>query len=194
VKPRLALSFDIEATGDIPTMGSMVMLGIVAVLEGTKAIDESSSSWIVSSIQVCLEEDYPRDEECWDEFWSKHQDVWKFIQDHKVPPKQAMSEIGCWLKTLSETYDWYWVAMPASYDWMWLKMYYEKYSTTWRSVPIGKKAECMKGYRHVASLQGKLTEFTAFTTPKTLVHTHYAIEDAKEQAWVFLRSQEFYKC
>ena len=54
-KPRLALSFDIEATGETPLEGSMVMLGVVAVLEDTIIFD-ANLDWVVASKQWCLEE------------------------------------------------------------------------------------------------------------------------------------------
>lgn len=191
VKPKVALSFDIEATDDSPYSGSMVMLGVVAVFEDGIATT-NDSNWVIESKEWSIDEIYPHNEEsrCWETFWVHHMEVWKYIQQHKVSPFVAMGELSDWLKQLSEKYDWYWVALPSAYDWMWLQCYYDRYGGPDKH-PIGFKAECMKGYRHVASLLGRQAEMVTFVTPKPGPMKHYASQDAKDQAFIFLRSREW---
>ncbi len=190
-KPRLLLSFDVEATGDGVLTGSMVAIGIVGAIEDTKV--SANANWVHVRKQWCLEEIIPRGELCWAEFWTKHLDVWNYIQKNKVHPTVAMRELSNWLKELSSTFSVYWVAMPAAYDWMWLKSYYEKYGPE-DKFEIRFKAECINGYRNVAALFGLevVNQFNEYITPKHLALTHYPVEDAERQAYMYLRSRQWF--
>ncbi len=219
-KPRLALSFDIEATGDSPFSGSMVMLGVVAVLENTIiGSDTSAEKWVVDKREWCIKEINEKDKRCWEEFWMKNLSVWEYIKENEVHPALAMSELSSWLRDLSKTYELFWIAKPSSYDWQWLNYYYDRFAK-WASFdvsnaisnererltiktyipdedqkpyPIGFKAECINGYRDVWKLSGKpMKQFTDYVESGSSL-THHAVDDARDQALVYLKSRQFWR-
>lgn len=193
-KPRLALSFDVEATGSSPANGSCVMLGIVGVLEDAIA-REGDLGWIEFERQWSMWANDGTEPRCWSEFWTKHMDVWAHIEENGVHPSGPMAEVSDMIKELRERYDVYWVAWPAAFDWQWLKFIYEKYGPEDR-VNIGYKAECMNGYENMMPLLGvDEMEFAEFIYPKTdgLQMTHFAVDDARNQAYIFLRMREYYR-
>lgn len=189
-KEELILSFDVEASGPAPSVSSMVALGVVAVLNNSIPLN----NWVIDSKQWCLKEVLPKDQKCFDEFWSKHMPVWEFILKNAIEPKKAMEELSDWLKELSKTYKLSWVAKPAAYDWMWLQCYYEQFGPEGK-FPIGFKAEDINGFRNTIQTipmeEATRNNFTKFIEPTDIPLTHYPVEDAKRQAYMYLRSKEW---
>lgn len=199
-KPRLALSFDIEATGDAPGRGSMVMLGITAVLEDQPdniiVTEDNPKEWIVAEKEWCLEELDGRGERCWDNFWVPKPELWNYIQKLKIHPTQAMQELNLWLKELSLNYSWFFVARPAAFDWQWLNHSWVHYGPPKEDrVAFPYKADCMGGYKTTWALLGNSRkDFDDFVTPTKIVLTHNALEDARSQAYEYLRMRDLFKC
>ena len=198
-KPRLALSFDVEATGDAPGKGSMVQLGITAILEdqpeGFEITEENAYQWIIAQKKWSLEELDGRGERCWNEFWTKQQHVWEDIQKNKVHPSVAMKELNEWLKELSKTYKVTWFAWPAAFDWQWVNYTWVHYGPAEEDrINIGYKAECMNGLENMVAILGHdQTLFDKFVTPVKLVATHDALEDSVCQAFTYLKMKEWFK-
>lgn len=197
-KKTVFISFDIEATGESPTTSSMVMLGCVACIVPEEGLVEEKKphNWVLEEKQWCLEEViFTRKDEnnrCWNDYWKKHLGVWEFIQKNKIHPATAMRQLSDWLSELSKTYVVKFVAKPAAYDWMWLKSCYDLYSTT-SSFDIGFKAQCINGFKDAAEEAGFGKIFAEYTTPKELKLTHYAVEDALAQGYLFLKGKEFFR-
>lgn len=215
-KLRVFLSFDVEATGPAPGRGSMVMLGVtVARLnddnntnnddDDTKEIREDNvDRWVLDEKCWCLDELDGRDEQCWNEFWVHHLDVWERIQRDKKHPSIVMKELNDWLILLKEKYDVvFWLAYPAAFDWQWLNYTWVKYggpsktTTTGSTVvwtELGYKCECMNSYKYVVPLTPEQkADLSAFKQPKTLIATHDALDDARSQAYQFLKLREWFE-
>lgn len=198
VKSSLGLSFDVEVTGDAPGKGSMVQIGIAAFLSeqpaGFIVTEDNASDWIVAKKKWNLEETDGRGERCWNEFWTKHQDVWAGIQVNKVHPLVFTQELNEWLKDLSKTYNIFWLAFPAAFDWQWLNYVWQHYGPAGdeERFNLGFKAECGSAIRSV--VKGLLHDekpFLDFITPSKLVVTHDALDDATSQAYTYLKMKEW---
>jgi hypothetical protein len=135
-RPRLIVSFDIEADGDSPAKNSMLSFGAVA-------FDETSRAE-VDAMQMNLK---PRagcvqDERCMREFWANHPDVYKFVQTDQISGEAFAKRIADFWCQWSKTHTIRWVANPSAYDWQWLNFYYNLYKTA--EMPnIGYSAKCM---------------------------------------------------
>lgn len=184
-KSTLMLSFDIEATGDSPSSGSMVMLGICAIHKGVTP-EQDRFKWIHSEREWCIQEYNRRDERCWNEFWLKQQAVWHHIQKHAQSAHQVAAEIHEYVSELKKTYTIEWWADPAAYDWMWLKSFYDLFRPK-NAIDLGYKAECMNGNENALKLLGLTrTEISKLTTPPkewNLQANHHALDDARYQAY-----------
>lgn len=78
------------------------------------------------------------------EFWSKHLDNLKYIEENAIEPEIVARQISDLLTELSKEYEWYFVADPASFDWAWLSHFYDKFGPVDRTY-LGYKAICMDG-------------------------------------------------
>lgn len=186
-KPKLALSFDVEATGTTPESGSMNMLGIVGVLE--TATPTLGAPWIVCKRRWCIVEYNRRDERCMREFWDKHWDNLMEITRNARPPAAVALELNDFLVELSAEYDWYFVADPASFDWAWLSQFYDRFGPA-SKLPIGYKATCIDGIEKALEVIGFTREqIRHVATPPAafgLAMTHFADDDAHYQAYGYL--------
>lgn len=187
-KPRLAISFDIEATGDTPATASCNMIGVVGVLEDT--VPSNDKNWIVFKRRWCIKEYNGRGERCMREFWEKHLDNLKYIEDNAMDPEIVAKEISDFLAELSNKYQWYFVADPASYDWAWLSHFYDKFGPTDKTY-IGYKAICMDGMEKALNFMGYTDNYIyeLMEPPKEfgLQMSHLADDDAEYQAYGYLK-------
>jgi hypothetical protein len=188
VKRRVAISFDVEATGPAPTTNSCVMLGFVAVFEDvTEPNPYDTTGWLVDRCQWCLQEYRPADSKCWNDFWSNNLNVWEHIQANALSPYQVMREFHDWFDALNQAYTVRFVAKPAAYDWQWLNCLYAEFGPA-DKLDLGFKATCLSTMLHVCELAGAdrntLHREISFTGFK---HTHMADEDALQQGYQFLK-------
>lgn len=188
-KPKVFISFDVEATGDSPATGSCNMIGMVVVHENAYQNRKyTDKSWVLHKKQWCIKEYNGRGERCMQEFWSKHTDNLDYIESHAQDPEYVAEDISNFLKELSNTYDWYFVADPAAFDWQWLNSFYDKFGPHDKTY-LGYKAICMDGIETcLRFLMGDLV----ITVPKSAdVHmTHLADDDAEYQAYYYMLLQK----
>lgn len=197
-KPKLVISFDVEATSRSPHSGSCNMIGMVGVLENTvptKVVPTTGTpeqpGWVLFKKQWCLTEYNGRSLTCMTEFWDHHKDVLFHIQKNARQPDVVMNEISDLLTKLDEEYEWYFMADPASFDWQWLNTLYDRYGRK-NKFPIGYKAICMDGMEKAILAMG-------FPIPDTrptegyehLKMSHFADDDAEYQAYQYLILRKF---
>lgn len=104
-----------------------------------------------------------------------------------VDPQIAMTDAADWVRDSAGIWSPVIVAYPLSFDWLWLYWYFVKYSNT--GSPFGysrgfdiKTAIAVKLGRTVSS-SGR-SRLPAAVKSKQ-VHTHHALDDAREQAEIF---------
>lgn len=187
-KPKLAISFDVEATGDTPATASCNMIGFVGVLEDS--VPSLTKKWTVFKRQWCIKEYNGRGERCMHDFWDKHLDNLQYITQNEIDPYQVAKEISIFLAELSETYTWYFVANPASFDWSWLSHFYDKFGPVDKTY-LGYKAICMDGMEKSLEFMGYSDKFiNDLMEPPSeygLKMSHLADDDAEYQAYGYLR-------
>ncbi|MEX0597679.1 MAG: hypothetical protein WD512_14400 [Candidatus Paceibacterota bacterium] len=196
VKPRLAISFDIEATSDTPATGSCIMIGFVGLLE--TAIPKVGEPWTLFKKQWCIKDYKGRGERCMKEFWAKYPKNLSYIEEHAQDPTLVAKEISDLLANLNQTYEWYFVADPASFDWAWLSHLYDKFGPVDKTY-LGYKAICMDGMQKAAlALSSRFdgSWLDNLITPPSefnLKMSHLADDDAEYQAYGFLALLHFFR-
>ncbi|MHB8841802.1 MAG: hypothetical protein ACYC56_08455, partial [Candidatus Aquicultor sp.] len=79
---------------------------------------------ILDSIKISFKYELPFEKRCWDEFWSKHQDVLKKIKENGVDIKEGMDKFVKWVDEMDVKHD---MPMRVSnytvYDLSWIDFY-----------------------------------------------------------------------
>lgn len=196
-KPKVFISFDVEATSDSPTTGSCNMIGMVVVLEDAyRAMRHpdfhAEKKWVLYKKQWCIEEYNGRGERCMREFWSQHLDNLKYIEEHAQPPHIVAADISNFLKELSLTYDWYFISNSAAFDWQWLNSFYDKFGPADKTY-LGYKAICMDGIetglRFIDAIPYGELRTMIIPNSANIKMTHLADDDAEYQAYYFMMLQ-----
>ena len=191
-KLKVFISFDVEATSDSPTTGSCNMIGMVVVPEGAyRALlypeVRAEKKWVLYKKQWCIEEYNGCGERCMREFWSQHLDNLKYIEDHAQPPHIVAADISNFLKELSLTCDWYFIADPAAFDWQWLNSFYDKFGPADKTY-LGYKAICIDGIETALRFLGEMPIINIPDSANVKM-THLADDDAEYQAYHFMLLQ-----
>lgn len=192
-KRTVVISLDVEADGPAPSVNSCLMLGFIVVFADADPLGkegkEHRAEWIAEEKEWCLAPQHgcAPDARTMDEFWSKNLGVLNYIKAHAVDAATAMSEFAGWYQHLLDTYEIQaWVCAPAAFDWQWLNVLYHRYAPAKRPA-LPYTARCMSSmksvYRHDLGFVLKDTK------PKELQHTHNATDDAREQAYEYLRTK-----
>ena len=184
----LYISVDIETDGPIPFKNSMIDLG---------ASIFDLKNGIIESFEVAVNPlpGNTTDPNTMLEFWSKHIDRYNYLYDHGIEAKQAMERFVNWVERVSGGKKPVFIAYPAGYDFTWTYAYMMYF--VGRS-PFGFVALDFKSlltgylkvpYRSVAKRNMPKKWFS-----KELKHTHNAVEDAAEQAELFINAmREIYE-
>nr|QBK87484.1 MAG: hypothetical protein LCMAC201_03940 [Marseillevirus LCMAC201] len=196
-KERIFLSLDVEADGPAPSVNNCLQIAIVACRYDPDPDPSNVNTWVVSTIDLCLD---PQDnrKECqltMTEFWSRFPDVLARIRTNAQDPTIQMKKLSDWLTELEEDYViTQWVAAPAAYDWQWVNSVYHQYLPIPVPYQLPYSCECMSSIRravgHMTSSPDEPKMFMSVGT-EHLPHTHYALEDALEQAYKYLRLCKF---
>ncbi|WP_458424930.1 3'-5' exonuclease [Methylorubrum extorquens] len=110
-----------------------------------------------------------------------------------IDPVEAMSEACKWVKATAGNAEPVLVAYPLSFDWTWLYWYFVNYSRD--GSPFGhskcfdiKTAVAVKARLPISS--ASRSKLPSHLTSKR-IHTHHALDDAKEQAEIFANIYEW---
>jgi hypothetical protein len=185
------LSFDVEATGPAPGAYSCIQIGVRVCLYADDPSDQPGKlDWQKEGISVCLKEakDGARSASTM-KFWADNQATYDRICAESVDPAVGMNTLHSWLEQVYAKYEVReWVAWPSSFDWQFFNSYYHRYvdaAKTLTSLPY--MATCMSGMLKTLTLLGHSKEAVLGYMKTTLPHTHYALDDADEQAYQYLR-------
>lgn len=189
------ISVDIEATGSVPTLYSMLSLGACVVSEEgppstfyreIKPIE--GAGFEPEAMKHCIFSE-KTEARIHAQGGGPHA-ILTALTELGVPPRTAMEDFATWLRTVSqkERGDIVFVGFNAPYDWGFVNHYFKKYF--WGHNPFGINALDIKGY-YMGMTNCRWRE----TSKKKIDprfrpqrrHTHHALDDAREQAEMFLR-------
>ena len=196
-KTPIFISFDVEADGPSPATNTCLQIALVACVYDEDPDPKHPEKWTVSSLDLCFKPQVGKqpDNETMTEFWSQFPEILEKIRANAVDPFIQMKQLSNWLYELSEQYTIdRWVAAPSAYDWQWVNyMYYHYKSINTYKLPF--KSECMSSIIAGLGYMGYKSDVSQYIKKgaEHLPHTHYALEDATEQAYKYLRLRKFMK-
>lgn len=186
-KPKLYLSFDIEADGTNVMCNNMLSIGIYGV-------DKSESEIFTFYANIEELDGHIQERKCMEEFWSHHPLAWENTQKNKQSVFEVMKYLSNSFIELSKNYRIEFIAMPACFDWMFFKSYYEfaKQIDNTITYDIGYSCTCFSTMIKTYKTQNKMSNREINNLLKTFVNInpykeHNAIYDAKVQAIQFIK-------
>lgn len=188
MKDELYWSVDIETDGPIPGENSMLSLGAVAVtLNGVEHA--------AFSINICCLLGANQDPRTM-EFWADNQEAWEATLDNQHHPQDAMKAFVKFVEAQAKKDGRapVFVAYPAGFDFMFVYWYMIKFAgrSPFSFSAIDMKTLAMEKLR--CSYRGaSKRNFPREWFPPSLKHTHIAIDDAREQAEIFIRMMSWEK-
>lgn len=196
-RKKIFISFDVEADGPSPAINNCLQIAFVACRYHEKPDPENKSEWLIDTLDLCLLPQVRKspDEATMRDFWSKYPDILQKILENGKSASTQMRALSDWLIGLEKEYEIdKWVAKPAAYDWQWLNSIYYFYTfSNDNRYNLPFKAEC------ISTIQATLKYFNCYDLAmldyncgkNKLPHTHYALDDAIEQAFLYLCLRKF---
>lgn len=183
------ISFDVEATDDSPTTGSVVSIGMVAIRENA----DPESDFIVDEKQVYIREYNSRSDRCMRDFWQKFgMDKLEYTQDpiRSKHVKEAVVDIYNFVENIRNNPAYIFkgfAAKPAAYDWQWLNTIFSMHKTD-DMKSLGFKAKCIS--QMIDDVEMAYNKEYVMNVLKECPHgwtnSHDSLEDAKYQGWMYL--------
>jgi hypothetical protein len=142
---------------------------------------------LFTAINQCTNEP-KEDETTHTEFWAKFPELRARIEKHAMPPQEATQAMSDWINRLSKAYEVRtWIAKPASFDLPFLKHLFMMHPPL-NSFDIDKlfSTKCMSTMIFTLTKVLGVSKLPPVWTSKSLRHTHFPLDDAREQGWYFL--------
>jgi len=171
---------DIEADGPCPGIHSMISLGSVA-------IDRQGKELSCFSANLLPMEGGVQDPDTM-EFWKNNPAAWEATLKSQMNPEVAMKSYASWINTLRRDFGKpIFVGEPVCFDFAFVYYYLLRYG---QGKPFSHSGLDVKTLAMVA-LKCNYSEATKRNFPKrwfkpSAKHTHLAIDDAREQAYIFI--------
>lgn len=186
-KKSIILSFDIEADGPSPLVNNCLMIGICAIDPSLDPIYPSNfNKFVIDSKEWCIKEQdgCVADQKCIDEFWSKNMNIYNHIKKNEKDVKIVMQELNDWIRELQKKYNiTKWIAKPSSYDFQWINCLFNKYLPKY-PIQLPFSITCISTMLKTCEMLN--IKLNNLKTDK-LKHTHYALDDAIQQGYMYLR-------
>jgi hypothetical protein len=178
LKPEIFVSVDIEADGPIPGEHSMLSLGAVAL-----TLDQGEIDCYTANLEPLPGARTDTNTEAW---WAEQDPkVYAAARTNARPAEIVMPEFCAWLDTLPGLP--VFVAMPAAFDFTFVYWYLIKYA---KRSPFSYSALDIKTYAMALTKSSYRSSvkrnWPRHWFPKNKIHSHVALEDAREQAELFL--------
>ncbi len=170
------VSTDIETDGPIPGCNSMLSFGSAAYLA-----DRTLLGTFTANLATLPNSKPDPKTQAW---WQTQPEAWHACRQDLQPPKIAMTDYVTWLKSLpGKTI---FVGYPAAFDFMFIYWYLMRFTG---ESPFSFSALDIKTYAMAVLKQPYRRSVKANMPkhwfPKSLKHTHIALDDALEQGELF---------
>lgn len=171
---------DIEADGPCPGVNSMLSFGSVAVDRDGKELGAFYTN-------LNLLEGAVPDPDTMD-FWNRNPEAWKASRVDPADPEQAMKSYAYWINSLKQYGKPIFCGEPAGFDFTFIYWYLLRFGC---GKPFSHSALDIKTLA-MAALKCYYSDAVKRNFPKEWFnpaarHTHNALDDAREQAYIFIQ-------
>lgn len=184
IYPEIFVSIDIETTGPVPGLYSMISLG-AAAFTAVNGLDS------VSTFQANLKElpeaddGSHRDDDTMD-WWASHMDAWEAARKEPEEIEAVMNSFRLWIESLGPNV--VPVYYPSGYDLPFISYYSQRFLgkvfLTHRAIDLQTLAWSMLGSPFVKNSRQSAYPKEWLVTNK---HKHRAVDDAVAQGQMFMR-------
>lgn len=171
-KPETYLSVDIEASGPIPGEFSLLSIGACVVDQTSQTFYAELKPINANFIKRALE---------------VNQLSLEKLKLEGEEPAQAMARFAQWIKTVTGENRPVFVGFNATFDWLFIHWYFIKFLGC---DPFGISGLDIKAYfmgKHKLYWRETVKKKVRALYPPQTAHTHNALDDAKEQAEIFVQ-------
>lgn len=189
-KKEIYFSVDMEADGPSPGLNSMLSYAAVAL----KFTDGKPVFLDVFSSNLELLKGAKPDEKTTINFWNRFPKQYAETRNNIEHPGLSFLRFDNWIKNITENgeYEPIFVAYPAVYDFKWLDWYFFRYLGR---NPFGFTALDLKSYANGVLKHKHFNSTNRHTMPTPdypdhVKHTHIALDDALEQAYLFIKLRQ----
>lgn len=194
---KIWLSFDVEATGPVPGLHSMLSIGVVAFLDnGIGAPGEIDD--FTRNLRVL-------DDTTWDpdtvkNFWNGHLAELGVAERSPSEPADAMHDLVAWCRSLRLDYpnaEHIWSAWPLAFDLAFLRYYMQRFQKAkWESLYGHERFTGFDMMSHASALRGGTWPMRSKHLPASWLEPpnprpHVALDDARWQGQVLARMVAF---
>jgi 3'-5' exoribonuclease Rv2179c-like domain len=194
-KKNIIVSLDTEFESQNIITGNCLQLAFVAFYEDCENLDLlDTSSWIVSQLSLCFKDQNKKKDQDVMKWWEEYPEIYQKIYSEAIDLPTAMQKLQCWLNMLSEKYNIKnFLADHSCIDFPWFKNLYlthcdqnlNKFRLPWTSI-------CIDNMKRTLIIIGiKEEDITNYCTHEKFKHTHYALDDALECAFYYIKLKEF---
>jgi len=193
----VSIFIDTEFESNNMITGNFLQVGMVAFLDGYKEPTDYNLSWKVDSICVSFLDQNKQKEESVMNFWNKNEEIRQRILSEAVEITEGFCRIEDWLIDLSQRYiikDF--VSGIANVDYAWFRNLFLTHSRNQFNLPF--KSICCYSMLETLKLLGVrkegnfliLGDYNIEYKSSILKHTHYALDDAIEETYSYLKIRE----
>lgn len=190
-KKKIKIALDVEFKSSNIITGECFQLGFVAFFENPDPEMLSTDDWVADKLSVCFKSQSQDTEKNVMDFWSKFPEIYQRIESEAVEVSDGMKQVQNWLNNLYDNYNVTgFIAVLAAVDFPWFRSLYLTYcdqSLNRFSLPY--KCLCIDSMieTFVTVFGYDKKQMHAFCMSERYPHTHYALDDAMECAYYYLR-------
>lgn len=192
-KRNISIFIDTEFESSNMITGNFLQLGFVAFYEDVEDPSDSTLNWVADTLSVSFLDQGKQKDKSVMEFWAGFQEIKERIMSEAVEINSGFLQIQNWLNNLSERFNiTNFVSGISCVDFSWFRNLYLTHtdqSLTRFSLPF--KSICVHTkYRTMLEFGFQKEAIDNYCKSKILRHTHYALDDALEEAYYYLRMKQ----
>lgn len=180
--PVAYLSVDVETDGPVPGLYSMLSIGLAAFDAATGAVVYEREHNLLPLPDAQQDPVTMR-------WWGKPEQrkAWNHLLSNRQEPSVAFQRLAAELRALRQRYRLFVIAWPACFDWMFLHWYMHRFVG---DNPLGRSAKCAVTYAwavaRTTTPNVDISSLLEQWEDDRFVHTHCALDDAREQGAKFI--------
>lgn len=194
---EIIIAIDTEFESSNMINGNCIQLGFVAIIAKPNFEITDDSEWLIETLDLCFEDqDDKLKEKNVMEFWNKFPEVRERIRSNSKPIGEQMIKLQLWLNDLSDRYIIKgFVADHSCVDFGWFRNLFLTHCDQLKSrFNLPYKCFCTFNIVEVLKSLGYSNEYlTEYCNNEKYPHTHYAVEDAIQTSYEYLRLQQIIK-
>jgi hypothetical protein len=194
-KKNIIIALDTKFESQNIINGNCLQLAFVAFYENCENLDLfDTNSWIISQLSLCFKDQHKIKDYDVMKWWETHPNIYQKIYSEAIDMSIAMKKLQDWLNILTENYNVVnFVADYSCIDFPWFKnLYLTHCNQQLNKFKLPLTSICIDNMKRTLIMMGiKKEKIQHYCTHEKFKHTHYALDDALECAFYYVKLKEF---